>query len=158
MIMDFLHQIAFRLGLKKLDSRIVHEWIWQQNNAMLVFALKNGSAKIRIQIMDKLPSVNLRDRSLVRQLSHIIQQDFLELAQKAAELLRPLLPQLDGKIRKNVQNALNRLEDRIRREQNRKTVYRKYKVKNNVVKHIDKNKMKQLERVRQQLKKSIRFW
>ena len=156
--MNFLHQIPFRLGLKQLNTRIIQEWILQQNNAMLVFALKNGSVKIRIQVIDRLRTSNLKDHSLVRQLVHIVQKDFLELAQKAAALLRPILPQLNGKVGKRVRQALNKLKDRIRRDQNRKLVYQNHEIKNHAKKLIDKGKMKQLERVRQQLKKAIRLW
>lgn len=158
MDMNFPNQIAFRLGLKKIEPQIIHKWIWQQNNTMLVFALKTGSIKIRTQVVNELRITNLRDPAIIRQLIHIIQRDFLELAQKASDLLRPLLPQLNGKVRRSAQDALNKLKDRLRREQNRKIVYRKHQIKNTAKKLFDKGKMKQLERVRQQLKKAIRLW
>ena len=156
--MIVLKQIPFYLGLRKLDPQVVRTWLWQQDSCMLVFALKSGSAKIRSQVVSQLRSVNPQDRALIRQLTQMVRKDFLGLAQSAAVLLEPILPQLGTVTRRKVQRALDQLRDRIRRDQNRSTVFRQLNADDLPGKLVDKSKMKQLEKVRQQLKKSIRLW
>ena len=143
------------LKLYKFSPQNIQSIIVDRNFLVLVEGLMKYDVQTRKRILNHLLGRSISHHQLNRALIGIVREDFLEHAAIALQILEANNVH-KGKLSASFHRAKERYLDRKRRQENKKAFYKNYTpgVSSNL---IDKSKMEQLERVRQQLKKSIRF-
>ena len=142
--MNLTIKFAINIGLIKIDTQKVKNWIVTENIEMLLFTLRKGWYKERIQAIKGF--VKLGHQPVIAELIRIGREDFEVVAKEAIQAIESL--DTTSKYKTEVGNLkhywkLRNQEDKIKRKK-RKPEWPDKKVK-----------MKNLERLRQQLKSSI---
>jgi len=122
---------------------------------LLSLGLQRYDGRTRRQILKQLMATGVRSKLLFRRLIKIVKNDFLDIAELSLFVLEKS-PLTDSSMEARLKKARTIYQDRRRREYNRKAFFASFTPKLDD-KIFDKSKMKQLERVRQQLKKAIRL-
>ena len=123
---------------------------------LLSLILKRYRSRDRALVLEHLQTTNISHPALIRQLLRLVRKDFLNNAQVAMRILNECVSM--GRFAQKIREANEVLTERLRRRKNKKQVYTTHKPSIIVDTLVDKSKMKNLERVKQQLKKSIRFY
>lgn len=110
--------------------------------------------KTKNRILHLLLEKHYLPRSLCSSLIKLLKKGSLSNATLAAELLQIRIKDYPG-FEKRYAVAYSEYKDRLRRKNNIKQHYEKYKVRSNQTLVDKKGKMQRLEKVRQQLKKPI---
>ena len=142
--MNWTIKFAINIGWVKIDNPKVKKWISDKNVDLLAFTLKKGLYPERIQAIKGL--TKLRDKSIIPELLQIGRSDFEIVAKEAISAIEQLNTNLKYK------SEVEKLKGYWKiRSQKDKTYQTKRKVE-----WIDKqSRMKNLERLKQQLKKPI---
>lgn len=150
--MNLIIKLLVYLKWMKINRRHIKNWHFNKNEAMLIFTLKKGWYKERQLAAEILGQ--MRSQKAIRSLSKSCQDKYREVAETAMDALKKF-PQTE-QIQKVVKKAelywqLQATKKKRRHRYLKEITYSDINVANK------SEKMQQLERVRQQLKSSIRM-
>ena len=149
--------ILLRLHLLRFSNANLQRWLINRNTLILsIFLRFHKSHKVRCRVLQASFDSSIVDINILNAICYLVKQDTINNVSIAQGLVTTY-PQREKCPHKYlIDQILMHSEYRLERHQNL-IKYRKFKlVKSKEPMLFDKSKMKMLEKVRQQLKKSIR--
>lgn len=145
--MNWMKKLKIIVGWTKIDKAKVNRWIREKNINLLKFTLRKGLYSQRLQAIKGLNS--LRERSVIPILLEVARTDFEVVAKEAIKALANL--DVDAKYRDKIEGL-----ETYWRLKSQPLAPGRYKTTKTIKWLNKREKMKTLEKVRQQLKKSMR--
>ena len=145
------------LKLYSFNDATIKEAIQNKHYGLLSIGLKKYNHLVRRKILFHLRNKKFHHPSLFKTVNRIVQFDYINHAELALEIVNQNAAHYLN-LKKEIQFTQSRFEERKRRFQNKRAYFKAFKPRTNIAPTVDKSKMKQLERLKQQLKKSIRLW
>lgn len=145
--MIWIEKLKIIVGWTKIDKAKVNRWIRERNIDLLKFTLRRGHYSQRLQAIKGLNS--LRERSVIPILLEVARTDFEVVAKEAIKALTNL--DVEAKYRDKIEGL-----EKYWRLKSQPIAPGRYKATKTIKWLNKKGQMKTLERVRQQLKKSMR--
>jgi hypothetical protein len=150
-----INYILALIGKKEWSTEKIRSAVSGRQVGWILLILKNGTPSQKTLALNLLSNQKVDSPRVMKTLIHIVQADFLDQAQLALEILQKN-KSYHPKLSRQVFESEKILKERKRRTTNRKLTAISFHAKPHKGVIFDKSKMKNLERLRQQLKKGMR--
>ena len=150
-----INRMLIYLRLTKIDTSKINSLLQEEDYDMICLALKRSNHKIRNQLLLKLQTKKfINHHRLKKHLLRIVATDFFSVAQIAIDVLNENVKKDETRI---CEQANLIFTERLRKKKNLEEFYKNhhFKMKRKSLAQVE---MRQLELVKNQLKKSIRLW
>lgn len=151
-MIDYIHAL---LGKKNWSTDKIRSAVSSRQTGLILLILKKATPSKRKKTLDLLSNQKISNFRIMKRLIQIVRTDFLDQAQLALGILQKN-KSYHPKLIKQIGETDKIWRERKRRTNNKKLTAISFHPEPHKVVLFDKSKMKNLERVREQLKKGMR--
>ena len=153
-----MRAILDKIFCYKISTKKVDNWIQQGNWFRIWLALKSSNKyKERKLILERCIILNYSHKILRRNLIYIMKNDFIVVSKLAFLLFIKNASGLSEAQKRKANAVIKKYNQRLTSHENLQLYFKKCKSISGKSYHLDKSKMKMLEKVRMQLSKPIWF-